>query len=266
MSNIFIVPHLGIGDQLVMVGYIYYLLENIGDNSIYILARFIDKNSLEHLYEEVYNKRVFFIYFNTESEKIIIKNQLTLLKNVHIQYFGYESNNYTFINNYFWADSFYLQAGVDPSIRFNNFKFPTNLNISKQNYIKLLEIINNKEYILLHDDPSRNYNINHDIIVNILTQNNTLQLPIIYIGLDRHLYPFINNTINITLNNNIFNIDSILNLYHIIQNCKEGHFMDSSIAILADYIPNKKGTMYSHIYVRNKCTRKLYSNKWKFID
>lgn len=265
MSNVFIIPHLGIGDQFIMTGYIYYLLEN-DVNNIYILTRLIDKNTLEHLYFELLNTKIFLVYFNTENEKNIVKNRIKLLKNIDIKYFGYESNNLSFINTYFWADSFYIQAGINPLIRFNNFKFPNNLDISKQNYNKLLELIHNNEYILIHDDPSRNFIINYTKLYDILLLNNTTNLPIIYIGLNRNLYPFMNNTNNITLDLNIFNTNSLLNLYHIIQNCKEAHFIDSSIAILADYIPKKIGNMYSHIYVRGNKTQLLYSGIWNFID
>ena len=59
--NIFLLPHLGLGDQFIMNGYVHYLLENITDlKEICIVAKTFTYTTLRHLYSD-YPKVSFYL-------------------------------------------------------------------------------------------------------------------------------------------------------------------------------------------------------------
>lgn len=258
MKNIIIFPHLGIGDQFVINGYVNYILTKYQPHSITIVARRSSKYTFEHLYSD--NNNVYFLYMDNDKQIGPLKENLNKMKDVTVTYFGQESDNLHFLHTYFWADSFYIQGDIDPEIRFTHFSFPSNLDTSLKNYEILKKNIGDKKYIIVHDDPSRNFKLNP------LKLENRDKFVTVYLGIDREKYEFLDNSIeNVVLSNKDYKLDSLLNLYHIIQNAEEAHLMDSSIAIMADYIPNKVGRFYSHVYIRGVNTQNLYKGEWIFI-
>lgn len=76
------------------------------------------------------------------------------------------------------------------------------------------------EYIFVHDDPSRDYHINPNLLPDI------------------PVYPLVNDG------------DSILSFADVIYNAIEGHVMDSSFFWLAEHLP-RKGKWYLHRYVKS---------------
>jgi hypothetical protein len=137
--NILILPHLGLGDQLIMNGYINYLFKVNNVDLIYLVCRSIHKGTIEHLYKKyIEDNKLYVICMDCNNTEIhhlknrefnsdIIYNNI-LFK---IHSFGTESNNMTFLSNYFWVDSFYIQASCNPSIRKDFFHFPKDLELSK---------------------------------------------------------------------------------------------------------------------------------------
>jgi hypothetical protein len=50
--KVVVLPHQGLGDQLIMNGYINYLASNADIESIILIARSYQKKTLEHLYQD----------------------------------------------------------------------------------------------------------------------------------------------------------------------------------------------------------------------
>jgi len=273
--NIIVFSHIGLGDQFVMNAYINYLFLNNIPELVYLVAQKSHQNTLEHMYEKYIKSNNLKLYLFDKGEDVLFldKKEFNSIVNLdnkefRIHSFGIASNKCFYSQTIFWADLFYVQAGLTPNIRFDYFRFPDNLSVSEQNYKSLMNFINNQDYIVVHDDPSRNHYINPNKLINILQFNETINLPVIYIGLKRYSYKLVDGLNNPILDNSIFNTDSCLNLYHIIANCREGHFMDSSLISIANNIYNTKGKYYCHNYIRNSDTFKLLNPKinWSFIE
>jgi hypothetical protein len=296
MENIIIFPHIGLGDQLIMSGYIHYMFTRKNVNLIYLVTRNIHTSTLEHLYEDYIrsNKLSFICIDNTSSIHFLKNKQFgsdVMYNNIpfKIHSFGLESNNVSFLHSYFWADSFYIQAGCDPLIRNTFFKFPSNLKDSEYNYKLVMKLINNSEYVVIQDDPSRGLSLNYTKVKEVLLNNKTSDLPVIYLGINRYKYSLIDGLNNIVLESSsvyndgfmyadgnsstveyrtgdtLYAQNSLFNSYHILKNCKEAHFMDTSTAIMASYITDKTGTFYLHNYLRPH-SEKLYGKPWIIIN
>jgi len=272
MSNILIFSHIGLGDQLIMNGYINYIFETQNINNLCLVARKFHMKTLNHLYKKYIDQNRFsFFFFEDDSENVFLDkkpfNTKITLNNTEysIHSFGVASDTRYFLDNFFWVDSFYIQAGLDPIIRFSYFRFPDDLSESLNNYNRLLKLINNQKYILIHDDPSRGHHIDRNKLVDILTKNSTFDLPIIYLGFDRYNFNLVADINNIYIENNTFNLDSVLNYYHIIKNCEEGHFMESSIIFIANNIKDTNSKYYCHDYIRNGSAKKILNQKFTII-
>jgi hypothetical protein len=260
--NILIFSHLGLGDQFIMNGYINFLLLDNKINKIKIIAKKYQEKTLTHLYSDLPAISFFWIDIKDENSEwmnipIIVSinrkpfnTQILLNDEIYfLQTFGLHSPLDSFIvEGRSWADSFYIRTGVDPTLRYDLFKLPANLERSKYLYTVLREQIQSDNYILIHDDPSRGRVVRSELVKSILKKNSTLDLPVIYLGKNRDAYPFIEG-----LNNVRFpyfaSIVSLLDLYHIILHSTECHFMDSSIACLTDTMDNVNTNLYIHYYI-----------------
>ena len=210
--NYIVLYHIGLGDHIVMNGFIHYLLKQSNTKNICILSfNNYSKNTLEHLYSDYsqisfhYLNDIYDPTFSMINNKPYMSTCIFNHTEYHILTFGLHSENRSiYINNYSWATSFYIHAGINPKIQYIHFTLPTDMSRSKDKYTKLLNILKVKEYILIHDDPSRGRFLHENTVKDILEKNGHIGLPIVYLGLHRYNYPLISNL------NNILNIENIL--------------------------------------------------------
>ena len=282
--NIIVLPHQGLGDQIIMNGYVNHLLLNKNVNKVVLVAKEYQRDTLEHLYRDSQRVSFFYIQMVNESSSNNIFKHIPLIKAInnkpfnsqvninneifYIHNFGVHSNLTNFIvSGRNWADSFYLNANLDSSLRHTMFKLPTDMKVSYDLYNLLKEYIQGEQYILIHDDPSRDRYMNGSLVKSTLEQNNHICLPVIYLGKNRNQYPFIQGLNNKGLPDS-FHTPSLLNLYHIIYNATECHFMDSSVACLTDTMKDSNSKLYLHYYMRENSesedsTTEVHSNrKW----
>lgn len=116
--------------------------------------------------------------------------------------------------------NFYDQAKLPFQKRWESFYFPRNLSSEEKAYSSLNLIKNN--YIFLHEDPTRSYVINRDLI--------HLKLPIICPTLPIEKYNF---------------FDYIL----ILENAAEIHCIESSFAAFVESVP-LQAKKFAHRYAR----------------
>ena len=264
-KNILFFPHQGLGDQIVMFGYINYLLNSSEANiidEVCIIARSNMKTSIEHLYSDL--PKIKFYWLNTWGEHWVEQDPLTksinglpfnsIIVNEHdkkthyLHNFGMHTQNGTKLPNNSWADSFYLNINLPASIRFSHFQLPSKLDASRALYDRLKERLGQSTYILIHDDPTRGRNV-HDVFVKDITKNNgTRYVPVLYLGKDRYKSPLLSEMNNVDVSD-IFTAESIFDYYHILVNAKECHFMDSSFACLTDQIKEGTTSLYMHSYI-----------------
>ena len=262
--NILIFPHLGLGDHFVMNGYIHYLLsfkEQIQE--IYIIAKEYTQKTLEQLYAD-YPKVKIYAVKNSNSISGSSWEDDEYIKKFNKAQFGsivrFQEKDYILLNfgvhssvnfNIYitnWADAFYYQANVDPSLR-NNFKFPSDLTAAEGLYDRVVNYLGTDKYIVIHDDPERDLKMDRGILMNILRENNTQSLPLVYLGKNRYSTPLIEN-LNNQGTNELLECHSIFDYYFLLKNAVECHLMDSSIAILTNYIQDSQSKLYCHYYIR----------------
>ena len=262
--KVVVLPHQGLGDQLIMNGYINYLASNADIESINLIARSYQKKTLEHLYQDT--PKISFSWDIIESEltpytettntlmksingmqfgqSILVNNELFI---VHV--FGFHSSIHSFVvpgKN--WADSFYIRANVDPILRYSMFTLPRNMSRSKILYESLLNYLGGTKYVLLHDDPSRKRYINPELVKTSMDKNGTYNLPVLYLGKNRYNFPLLEGLNNKPLPE-FFITESLLDLYDTIFNATECHLMNSSISILTDTMPPSDTYLYIHHYL-----------------
>ena len=260
--TLFIIPHLELGDNLIINGMIRYYLEN---NNVILVCK---QNYLEQLNEmykdvlDVNNKCILKLYpiKGGTIENLNIFNEVPIDKEI-IYYFNNNNIKLLIFNNHkpnynqyphiipqTYPTFFYTNFNLNPNIQYTKFKINRDLEKEDNLYQKLINIIGNN-YIVIIDDEKRKLLINNKYINS--------NLPIFKIGLNS------NNTIK-ELNN--IKDKNIFNYIKILENATEIHSIDSSILLLIDMLPIK-GNIYVHSYVRNNIFYNvIYKNKYiKYI-
>lgn len=123
-------------------------------------------------------------------------------------------------------DTFYVQHNIPFEKRWLHFKCERNLNSE----IELFKKFNVKEneYVFIHDDKNRGYEINEDYIIN-------KNLPIIK--------PILG------LTNNSFDY------CYLMQHSLETHFIDSSFRLIFDSLQLRNNNLFFHINLKNNVNR-----------
>lgn len=270
-----VLPHLGLGDQLIMSGFIQYILQTQSPKSIVIITYDNYQNkTLEHLYSDVSNIVSFYRIehpngrFSPFIENLNGKPFQSIVyldsKPYCLLNFGLHSQyRSATLNGYSWADSFYIQGNLNPSLRFSLFRLPSNMKNSEELYDRIIKKIG-RNYILINDEPKSNRNINANYIKALLQSSKNIDTPILYLGLERYKYPLIDNLNNIDLSNELL-CDSLLDLWKLIQNARECHFMDSSIACMTDLISDSSANLHLHAYTTETVDPKnpiFVNRKW----
>jgi hypothetical protein len=284
--KILLFNHVGLGDQLVMNSYVHYLLNTISNlEEIRIIAKKFQEKTLEHLYSAHPEIKYYFIDAEKENSIMNYDNDPFLLSinkmpfNSEITYNGqiYNLHNFgchssrpfnVFITN--WADAFYFQVGLGPEIR-KMFTFPSDMSRSNELYSKVREYLGSEDYILIHDDPSRNLKINQRVLESILQKNAQINSPVLYLGRGRYMQSLFAN-LNNKGSNQLLEVESLLDYSDLIKNAKECHFINSSIGILTDYIDDRKNDIYIHMYVTSNDPKSAggqhihFSKNFHYID
>lgn len=261
--NFLVFPHLGLGDQFVMNGFIHYLYSLTSIEEICIIAKAYQKDTLVHLYSDFPKITFYWISETSETSGSSWEEKDLFLKSINHMPFGLEVmyKGKKFILTNFgshslapfryeitnWADAFYRQANLPITFR-RNFMFPSNMQHSKELYNRVINQIKTSDYIIIHDDPTRERFIDNKLLYTILLNNGTDKLPILYLGRNRYDYKLQENLEN-KGSNELLQVSSLLDYYDLLKNAKECHVMDSSIGILLDYIQDSASKLYKHQYI-----------------
>jgi hypothetical protein len=255
--NYIVLSHLGLGDHIIMNGYIHYLRTRADTNRICIVVfNNYSKSTLVHLYMDY--PSISFYYMDSSADTLfsMINRQPWMStciyenETYHILTFGLHSQHQSIYHgDLCWNSSFYIHAGVDPSIQFSHFTLPNDMSRSIDKYNQLVKQLGTDQYIIIHDDPSRKRYIHENTVIDILKNNKHDNLPVIYFGINRYEYPLLSNVNNAENVNDILACSSLLDYYHILLHATECHLMDSSILCLTDQIVNSSSLLYDHLYV-----------------
>jgi hypothetical protein len=123
-------------------------------------------------------------------------------------------------------DSFYIQHSVSFEKRWSSFRCDRDLNSEKNLFDKFK--VKEGEYVFIHDDSSRGYEIDESYIIN-------KDLPIVR--------PIKGLT------------DNSFDYCYLMQHSKESHFIDSSFRLIFDSIQLRNSDIYFHLNLKNKVNR-----------
>jgi hypothetical protein len=272
--NYLILPHLGLGDQLIMNGFVQYLIHEQKANKILIIAYDnYQRTSLLHLYSDTPvveflwiehpNGRFSPFVTSLNGRQMFSKVELDSTEYILLNFGLHSQYRCASLPNHSWADSFYIQGQLDPAFRFSLFTLPKNMQRAEEIYKNIKDEVGSN-YILIHDEPKTNRYINGSLIKNLLKKSKHDELPVIYLGIQRYDYPLIDGLNNINVSDKI-RCDSLLDLWYLIQNATECHFMDSSISCMTDLIPDSKSLLNLHAYVTDTVDKEkpiFVNRKW----
>jgi hypothetical protein len=248
-KKLFILPHQGLGDQLVLCQYVKEFIPKY--KNVVLVIKNCCKDSLQHLYSDESN----LIFYEINDDKEISPNYgypekdslLSLLQQLNFDkhfHYSHALEPIAEFKTVFWTfpEIFYKEFGLDPSLRYN-FTVKRNHDAELKLYNKLVEKIG-KDYIVIHDDKERNF----------VMRNKPSDLPKFYIGLGTK------SELDYLKSSNIF--DYLL----LLEKAQEIHIFDSFLALLIDLLNlSCQGKIIFHTYLRTGDPR-LYKADYVYIN
>ena len=212
MKEIYIYPHMQMGDQIIINGLVRNLIKKY--EKINFIVKYRNLESVKWMYRDLEKMTFLVVQKEKQVDNYIKNNNITnCIKIGH----EYRDKNINF------DQAFYKQFNIDFNKKWDDFYVQRDLNKEKSFFDRFSLKENN--YVVMHEDP---YNPRGCYIINrrLLPKN----IDIFYI------------TRNLT--------DNIFDYCYTIENAKEIHIIESSFLFLIDVI-NTKGKLYDHKYARS---------------
>ena len=227
MKPIYVYHHLGLGDHIICNGLVRHFAKEY-EVMLFVYSHNI--NNVQFMYRDKQNIKLISIKHDNDALEILqnLKNDIPIKK---IGFFGPEySQCKTF------DEMFYFQAKLSLENRWDNFYVQRDYKKEKQTFDKLNLIEN--EYIFIHDDNSRNFNIN-------IKSDNIVKIP------------------------KINSEETIFDYLMIIEKAKEIHCMNSCFLLMIDSFQcfdNKE--KYFHKYAKDNYPfgQPKIKYKWNIIE
>jgi len=213
MTLKYIHHHLGLGDHIICNGMVRHLCK-YNDNVVLFCYSHYRKN-VEYMYSDLENLEIF--DFATEQEIVNFTQRNHSVKTNLIKP-GFDDLD-ACLDRMTFDEAFYYLAGLDFSVRFDEFYIPRDLEREKE----VCETLNpeNEKYIFVLDDPKRGYNVD----MNKVSSE----------------YKIITNDYRFLM----FDYISLL------ENAEEIHMMQTGFLDLVNCYKMDKPKIYRHNYVRN---------------
>ena len=200
------------GDHIICNGLVNSICESEPQTTFNLICKKMYQESVEFMYRD--NDRIIPIPVENDYEAI----RLTESKSPQLIKLGFEFMD---VRNELFDKAFYSQVGVDFRMRWDNFKLKRDVDSELELFRKYE--IKESEYVFIHDDKTRECNINESFIVNS-------DLKII-----RPNHSFTKN---------------IFDYCYLLENASELHFMDSSFRLLYDSIGGNQKLCFYHLYAK----------------
>ena len=205
----YIYHHLGLGDHIINNGMVRHFCKEYG--AVTLFAYNHNVKNVQYMYRDLEKFQVLGVESDAQADYYISNQKLDCLK------IGFSDLSGVMPELPF-DKAFYKLAGLDFSVRFDEFYFERDLKKEK----KVLNTLNptGEKYIFVHDDASRGFSIDMNRI---------------------------KNEYKVIMNDKRFNVFDYITL---IENAEEIHFMQSSFKELMCSYKLKSPTLYQHNYVR----------------
>lgn len=208
----YIYHHLGLGDHIICNGLVRSLINPKEKYQMFVKEH--NLKTVKFMYRDLPN--IDFIVGGDDFAVSFIVNNKIIKENLILAGFERHPNSKEF------DDSFYLQNNLPFEYRWTNFKCIRD----EEKEMELFKKYNIKEneYIFLHDDVSRNFEINRNYIVN-------KEVPLII--------PIKGLT------------DNIFDYCYLMENSIESHFIDSSFRLIFDSLQLRDSNLFYHLNLKN---------------
>jgi len=269
-NKLLVFHHLGLGDHLVMNGLVHLLLETYSASEVVLVCKRHNEKSVEKMYQG-YPVNLYLVDdwtdMHPKGDPLYIINEFI---NEGYKYigFGVHGPNKDYLSlDVSWANCFYKQYGIDHTLRWKNFKFPSDLSRSERIAKSIYDVVGSR-YIVIHDDPSRGFSLVHDKVRESLKKDGLDSVPVIYFGKSRYEKPLIDGCNNPDVSK-ILETETLYDYCHLLANAEVCHMMDSSVALLLDLLPvRKEQKRYMHEYAKAGeilSTEGLFQKEWTRI-
>jgi hypothetical protein len=225
----YIYHHLGLGDHIICNGLVRSLINPDEEYKMFVKPH--NLTSVSFMYRDIKNLS-FLIGDDTFAQSFIQQNNLTNEDLILAGFYKHpESNSFD--------ESFYLQNNLKFTDRWD--KFYVNRDINREEELFNYYGLGDTEYVFIHDDILRNYNIDEN-----------------YVNKDLKIIRPIKG-----LTENIFDYCTI------IKNSSESHFIDSSFRLMCDSLNLKNEDIFYHLELKDGIKRNIDNfdnskNKLKF--
>lgn len=227
-EKIFIYTHLGLGDAIICNGLVRNIVSRNQDVEHCIFSKSAYRDSLEFMYRDLANLKVFPLENDEEVRKHIRETNPRNLISVGFNQLDVTTKRFD--------QSFYDQFGINFSERWDGFRADRDTEREKKlfNSLGLVE----GQYVFIHDDRKRGYEINRKNVVNeemrIVTPED-------------------------------FETSNLFDWCKVLEKAKELHFMDSCFKLLYDSIPGNQKMAFYHTYIRGNTNVNITNSRKKFI-
>jgi hypothetical protein len=213
MTQKYIHHHLGLGDHIICNGMVRHFCKKYDNIILFCYTHYYE--NVSYMYRDLENLEIFTFYSDEEITHFAKRN--TTVENNLIKP-GFDDLD-ACLDRMTFDEAFYYLAGLDFSVRFDEFYIPRDLETEKE----VCETLNpeNEKYIFVLDDPKRGYNID----MNKVSSE----------------YKIITNDYRFLM----FDYISLL------ENAEEIHMMQTGFLDLVNCYKMDKPKIYRHNYVRN---------------
>lgn len=258
--NIFILHHLGLGDQIMLNGMVRHFLE---EHNVKLLCKYTHKSSVEFMYKDVPKNKLSFEFVETTDSATIWNiakkhNEKENYKVLALATYGVSDDAWRFFTNLNgtdftnWAHGVYIQAGINPMYMYTKFKVDRDP-LREQDLFDKYELAN-KRYIFIHDDKDRNQlNTRHRTDLEIFRPHSQLidSKGVFFKCDDSNIFDFIK----------------------ILESAEEVHCMNSSynwmieLMKINDKSKNYFHTWLAHPYIPVRSVKTVFTQEmWTFVD
>jgi hypothetical protein len=208
----YIYHHLGLGDHIICNGLVRCLIKKEEEYIMFVKEH--NLTTVKFMYRDL--KNLSFLVGDDEFASNFIKENNLTHNDLIIAGF------YTHPNAEEFDDGFYLQNNIDFNSRWSNFKCERDYESEKTIFNKFG--VKEGEYVFIHDDKSRGYEIDESYVIN-------KDLPIIspVIGYTKNCFDYC----------------------YLMQHSKESHFIDSSFKLIFDSLKLRNSNLFYHINLKN---------------
>lgn len=219
----YIYHHLGLGDHIICNGLIRSIVNSKEKYSLFVKQH--NKKSVEFMYRDLPNIE-FIIGDDNFVQNFIVENNLNSNDLIIAGFYNHP-------NSFDFAESFYMQNNIPPINRWS--KFYVKRDKKKEKDLFDFYNLTENNYVFIHDDKSRMYEIDEDLIEN------------------KHLQ-IVRPIKGIT--------DNIFDYCYLMEKSFESHFIDSSFRLIFDCMSLRNSNLFYHIKMKNS----VFRNQNKYYD